>query len=331
MGSLVLREQIARQLADAKVKCSAEEIIITSGCQEAISCTLRSICRVNDIVAVESPGFHGVIHILKALGIKVLEVPSDPVHGINLETLEISLSKYKIAAVIVNPTNNNPLGFSMSSERRHRLLKLAIAHDFYIVEDDTYGDLSFSYPRPRAIASFDVCGRVILCGSFSKTLAPGLRIGWVKPGPLYQLILHEKYISSGSSFTAAQKAIAKIMQKGDYQAHLRRMRDRYRQNIAKAKALLEKHFITPYNVTSPVGGYYLWIELPKGVLADDVNRAILDEGVQLASGRVFSVGGDFVSCLRMNCSGNIDYLFEEAVASVSRAVAKLQSKSLTLL
>nr|WP_232090434.1 PLP-dependent aminotransferase family protein [Halomonas sp. MCCC 1A13316] len=160
----------------------SDDVLITTGCQEALSLPLRTLTEPGDVVAVDSPSFYGTMRILKAL-----EIPIDPRSGISLEARELSLEQWPIKAIQVTPTCKNPLGYS-----KRALVALAQRFDVAIVEDDIYGDLSFDTPRPRTLKSFDGDGRVLLCSAFSKTLVPGLRVGWTAPGRYRDQVLHRK-------------------------------------------------------------------------------------------------------------------------------------------
>ena len=175
-------------MLDSGCHIPADDIIITTGCHEALSAAIRAVCEPGDIVAVDSPSFHGVMQALKGFGMKALELPSDPLTGISLSALELALEQWPIKAIQLTPTCNNPLGYIMPEANKRALLSLAQRYDVAIIEDDVYGELAYHYPRPRTIKSFDEDGRVLLCSSFSKTLAPGLRIGWIAPGRYLSLI-----------------------------------------------------------------------------------------------------------------------------------------------
>ena len=181
-GRAALREQVARLLLDSGCQIGPDQLLITTGCQEAISAGLRAVCQPGDIVAVDSPCFHGTMQTLKGLGIKALEIPTDPLTGVSPAALEMALEQWPVKAILLTPNCNNPLGYIMPDAHKQRLLTLAQRHDAAIIEDDVYGDIAYHYPRPRTIKSFDEDGRVLLCSSFSKTLAPGLRVGWIAPG-----------------------------------------------------------------------------------------------------------------------------------------------------
>jgi DNA-binding transcriptional MocR family regulator len=198
-GTLELREQIARLMLDSGCQLSAADLVITTGCHEALSTSIHAICEPGDIVAVDSPSFHGAMQTLKGLGMKALEIPTDPLTGISLEALELALEQWPIKVIQLTPNCNNPLGYIMPESRKRALADAGAA----LRRGDHRGRCvwrtGLHLPRPRTIKSFDEDGRVLLCSSFSKTLAPGLRIGWVAPGRYLERVLHMKYISTGST------------------------------------------------------------------------------------------------------------------------------------
>lgn len=236
-----LREQVARLLLDSGCQIGADQLLITTGCQEAISAGLRAVCQPGDIVAVDSPCFHGTMQTLKGLGIKALEIPTDPLTGVSLAALEMALEQWPVKAVLLTPNCNNPLGYIMPDAHKQRLADAGAAPRRAIIEDDVYGDIAYHYPRPRTIKSFDEDGRVT-CSSFSKTLAPGLRVGWIAPGRYLERVLHMKFIGSGATATQPQLAIADFIRGGHYLKHLRRMRARYQQNRDRMTDLILKYF-----------------------------------------------------------------------------------------
>lgn len=322
-GVMGLREQIARLLLDSGCQISADQLVITTGCHEALSAGLRAVCQPGDIVAVDSPCFHGTMQTLKGLGMKALEVPTDPLTGISLEALEMALDQWPIKAILLTPNCNNPLGYIMPEARKQRLLTLAQRHDVAIIEDDVYGDIAYQYPRPRTIKSFDDDGRVLLCSSFSKTLAPGLRIGWIAPGRYLERVLHMKYIGTGSTATQPQLAIAEFIRHGHYLQHLRRMRTRYQQNRDLMTGWIMKYFPSGTRVSQPRGGFMLWIELDDEFDTLRLNRYLERQGVQIAVGSIFSASGKYRNCLRINYAPKLTPEIEQAVRRVGETIQSL--------
>lgn len=322
-GNLALREQIARLMLDSGCRLGSADLVVTTGCHEALSTSIRAVCEPGDIVAVESPSFHGAMQTLKGLGMKALEIPTDPLQGISLEALELALEQWPIKLIQLTPSCNNPLGYIMPEARKKALLNLAQRYDVAILEDDVYGDLAYTYPRPRTIKSFDEDGRVLLCSSFSKTLAPGLRVGWVAPGRYLERVLHMKYISTGSTACQPQLAIADFIEAGHYHSHVRRMRSQYQRGRDQMSDWVTRYFPAGTRASRPQGGFMLWVELPESFDTLRLNRALLEQGVQIAVGSIFSASGKYRHCLRMNFAARPTPRIEDAVRKVGETALRL--------
>ncbi|PIJ48630.1 GntR family transcriptional regulator [Erwinia sp. OLTSP20] len=320
-GVSLLREQIARLSVDSGCRLDAADIVVTTGCHEALSVAIRAVCQYGDIVAVESPAFHGTMQTLRGLGIRVIEIPTDSVTGVSLEALELAFEQWPIKAVIVVPNCNNPLGFIMPDTRKKALILLAQRFDIAIIEDDVYGELAFDYPRPVTLKSFDEDGRVLLCSSFSKTLAPGLRVGWVAPGRYFDRVLHTKYISTGSTAVQTQIAVGEFARQGHYRPHLRRVRRQYQHNLGIVTGWVRKYFPESICVSRPQGGFMMWIELPEMFDAVRLNRRLLEENVQIAAGSLFSAAGKYRNCLRLNYA-SLGQCNEQAIRKLGIAVGR---------
>ncbi len=182
------------------------------------------------------------MQMLRGMGVKVIEIPTDPETGISVEALELALEQWPIKGIILVPNCNNPLGFIMPDARKRAVLSLAQRHDIVIFEDDVYGELATEYPRPRTIHSWDIDGRVLLCGSFSKSIAPGLRVGWVAPGRYHDKLLHMKYAISSFNVPSTQMAAATFVLEGHYHRHIRRMRQIYQRNLALYTCWIREYF-----------------------------------------------------------------------------------------
>ncbi|KPW20314.1 Transcriptional regulator, GntR family [Pseudomonas cannabina pv. alisalensis] len=322
-GVLGLREQIARLSIDSGCRLSAADIMVTSGCQEALAIAIRAICAPGDIVAVASPSYYGMMQILKAVGLKALEIPTDPVTGMNLEALEMAMEQWPIKAIQLTANCNNPLGYIMPDDRKLKLVRMAQRFDVPIIEDDIYGDLSHRYPRPRSLKSFDEDNRVVLCSSFSKTVAPGLRVGWIVPGRYLPQVLHMKFIGSGSTATQPQLAVAEFIAKGNYLLHLRRMRKQYKRNSELMIEWVNRYFPAGTRVSQPQGGFTLWVELPEEFDTHALNRLLEAQEVQVANGNIFSAAGKYRNCLRLNFANPPTSKVEKAVLKVGQTISQL--------
>ncbi|MDT3754115.1 MULTISPECIES: aminotransferase-like domain-containing protein [Citrobacter] len=301
-GCQELRQQIARLMLDGGSVVNADDIVITSGSQSGMSLALLTVCQPGDIVAVESPAYYGTMQLLRGLGIKVIEIPTDPDTGISVEALELALDQWPIKGVLLVPNCNNPLGFIMPDARKRAVLALAQRHDIVIFEDDVYGELATEYPRPRTIHSWDSDGRVILCSSFTKSVAPGLRVGWVVPGRYYNKLLHMKYAVIGTNVPATQLAAATFVREGHYHRHIRRMRQIYQRNMEIYTCWVREYFPCGICVTRPKGGFMLWVELPLQVDMVCVAKQLCRLKIQVAPGSLFSASGKYRNCVRINCA-----------------------------
>ncbi|WP_192459382.1 PLP-dependent aminotransferase family protein [Musicola keenii] len=320
-GTPLLREQIARLMVDSGCQLSAEDIVVTSGATEALAVAIRAVANPGDIVAVESPVFHGILQILCGLDIKVIEIPTDFTNGISLEALELALEQWPIKAVLVVPHCNNPLGFIMPPYRKRALMTLAQRYDIAIIEDDVYGELAYEYPRPTTLKSMDIDGRVLLCSSFSKTLAPGLRVGWVVSGRYFDRVMHAKYTNTGTTAICTQLAIAEFIRQGYYQPHVRRMRSLYQRNLETFAYWLRYYFPEEICVSRPQGGFVLWVEMPEymdGVQLREHLRATAN--IHIAEGSLFSASGKYRHCLRMSCSKPWSNDMEKTIATIGAAI-----------
>ncbi|WP_020394531.1 PLP-dependent aminotransferase family protein [Thiolinea disciformis] len=322
-GSLELREQIARLSVDSGSVIHPDEIITTTGCQEALSIAIQAVTEPGDVVAVESPGFYGLMQILKARDLKALEIPMDATHGLSLDALELALDQWPIKAILVIPTYHNPLGSCMPDANKQRLLKLAQRYNVPIIEDDIYGSLGYRQPRPRTVHSFDTEGRVILCSSFSKTLASGLRVGWLVPGRYRERVAHLKYVGTAAAVTLTQLAIAEFIKQGFYDRHLRKMRQQYQAGRDTAIALIREHFPAGTRVSFPLGGYMLWIELPEACDVLDLAKQLLLHKIQIAPGVIFSASGKYRHCLRMNVSHGHEPAIQAAIVQVGQVAKRM--------
>ena len=322
-GVPVLREQLARLAADAGYRATPDALIITTGCQEALSCAVRVLCAPGDIVAIASPSYHGMMQILKEAGVQVFEIPCDPLQGISLEALELALERWPVKAIQVIPNASNPLGYTMPQHRRLGLIRLAQRFDVPIIEDDIYGDLAYGWPRPPALKALDEDGRVLLCSSFSKTLAPGLRVGWIAPGRYFDKVLRMKYTNSGPTAPLPQIAVAEFLRKGHYPTHLRRMRRQYQRQRDIMTEWIRRYFPEGTRVSQPRGGFTLWVELPELFDTHTLDPMLRDSGIVIAHGDIFSAAGKYRNCMRLSHACAFDARTEWAVRRIGEAASAL--------
>ncbi|MCE1254504.1 MAG: PLP-dependent aminotransferase family protein [Anaerolineae bacterium] len=301
-GDAGLRAQISRRAFLAGCNLNPDELLITNGCTEAVHLALRAVCRPGDLVAVESPAYYGILQVIDSLGLKIVEIPSHPREGISLDVLQSSLKRFPIRAVMVVPNFNNPLGCCMPDENKRALAELAARQQIALIEDDIYGDLSFSDRRPLSIRSFDQQGWVMLCSSYSKTLSPGFRVGWIAAGRWQNEVEKLKAATNLFCPILPQQAIARFLESGGYDHVLRRMRRRYALNIDKMAAAVLRFFPTGTRITTPEGGFVLWVQMPAGIDSLELYRRALALGVTLAPGYLFASHRQFASYIRLSAA-----------------------------
>ena len=304
-GCPELRVQIARRYVDAGCELSPDDVMTTCGAQEALMLCLRAVTKPGDIVAIESPTFYGHLQIIEGLGLRALEIPSCCDEGVSLEALAEALRKHAVKACMFCTNAQNPSGSVMPHERKRQLVRLLAKHDVPLIEDDTYGDLVFAPPAGvRAIVckAFDTSGGVMLCSSFSKTLAPGARVGWCAPGRFYSDVRRGKIATTLATPTLPQMAIAQFLESGGYEHHLRKVRGFYAEQVQLVSAAVQRYFPPGTRVTRPAGGFVVWVELPGKCDAMKLYEQALARQISIAPGPIFSATGRFRNFVRLNCS-----------------------------
>jgi len=297
-GSLDLRRQIARRYLRRGTTVDVEEIVVTAGALEALSLSLQSVARAGDTIAIESPAFYGCLQAVERLRLNVVEIPTDPFTGIDLEALAKALTTRPIKACWLMTTLHHPTGATAAPEKKREIVRLLAAHDVPLIEDDAYGDLQFT--PTIASKAFDKKGLVLHCGSFSKCLAPGYRLGWVAAGRYTQEVARRKIEASLATSLPIQQCIAQMLQRGGYESHLAGLRRGLAQQQAAAMDAIQRYFPAGMRVSRPAGGYFLWIECPAAVDSLELHRMALESGISIAPGPMFSARRQFWNCLRLN-------------------------------
>jgi DNA-binding transcriptional MocR family regulator len=299
-GTRRLRAQIAQRSLGLGCALSPEEIVITSGCVEAVTLALQATCRPGDTVAIASPVYYTFLNSIQWMGLKVLEIPSSADEGLNLDVLGYAIKHTPVHACIVIANFNNPLGSLMPDRKKRALVELLAEHDIPLIEDDVYGDLFYGPVRPSSTKSYDKKGLVLYCSSFSKTLAPGYRVGWIVPGRFRQQVENLKALFNICTATPNQLAIAEFLANGGYDHHLRTVRRVYARQIAQVRDAICRYFPLGTRISRPEGGFVLWVEMPEGIDALRLHEEALQEGISIAPGTIFTTGDRFKNCIRVN-------------------------------
>jgi DNA-binding transcriptional MocR family regulator len=317
-GSPELRRQIARRYASHGVRVRPEEIVITAGALEALNLCIQAVTQPGDVVAIESPAFYAALQSVERLGLRAVEIATDPVHGAQPASLAAAIRRHDVKACWLMPTFQNPTGATMPPERKREIVALLARHGIPLIEDDVYLDLHHGRDAPPPAKAFDDAGLVMHCGSFSKSLAPGYRLGWCAPGRAFQQVERLKLSTSIATSVPIQDAIASFLAQGGYDHHLRALRGHFRAQQERMRRAIEQGFPRGTRMTRASGGYFVWIELPGKVDAMRVYQEAARKGISLAPGPMFSAQRRFGNCLRLNFGHPWNEGVEKAVATLGR-------------
>jgi len=316
----LVRQLVRRSLAWGG-PLSGDEIVITNSCTEALGLCLRAVTQPGDTVAVESPAYYLMLQLLETLGLKALEIPTDPRTGVSVEALDLATRDGRVAACLLVPNASNPLGSVMPDEKKRLLATLTAARGVAVIEDDIYGDLHFGSQRPWPIKAFDTAGNVLLCSSFSKSLSPSLRIGFVAAGRYRPALALQKTITSGGTNPLTQHVLAEYLESGAYERHLRGLRRNYETQVECMRQALTRHFPAETRMTQPQGGYVLWVELPEDVDTTALHEMAVARGLAFVPGELFSASGMYRNCLRLNCGNPHTPEIDDAVRRLGQLIA----------
>lgn len=315
-GNEQLRREILLRYMGMGLAQPLEELVVTNGALEALNLCLTAVTRPGDLVAIESPGFYASLQAIERLDLRAVEIPVDPVCGLDLEALEIALENHPIRACWFMTNFQNPTGSTMSLEKKKALVDLLARYDVPLIEDDVYGELHYGVTAPLPARAFDHKGLVMHCSSFSKTLAPGYRIGWVAAGRFAEKVQRLKLMTTLSASIPAQAGIADYLQHGGYDKHLRKLRRAFRSQLDTMDAALRRWMPENSQWTTPSGGYFLWVQLPPQVDAMQLHRMAIENGISIAPGPIFSARHAFRDHIRLNFGHPSSDVTEDAIKSL---------------
>ncbi|MBC7778807.1 MAG: PLP-dependent aminotransferase family protein [Proteobacteria bacterium] len=326
-GQECLRRAIARYALGLGCVLSADQIVITSGCIDAISLALRAVTQPGDIVALESPAYFSFLEILQTLQLKALEIPTHPRTGLSLNALQLALDTQPVRALLTVPTLSNPMGACMPQAERRRLAGMAAAHDIALIEDVVYNELAVQDDKRRAIQSFDDTGHVMLCGSFTKTIAPGIRLGWMHGGRWHDKVARLQAVTSGTNTPVMETALAELISQTGQEAAYRQLRTAIASRVDQARSLIAASFPKGTRVTDPPGGYILWVELPPTVDGLEVYEACIAERICVAPGSLFSTSKRYSHCLRLSVGLRWTNLERQALCRIGEIATTMAERA----
>nr|WP_295927722.1 PLP-dependent aminotransferase family protein [uncultured Dyadobacter sp.] len=298
-GSPELRNHIAQRAAAYQTFFNPDELLITDGALQALYIALASVCDAGDVIAVESPCVFSVLEVIRVLNLKVVEIPVSSSAGFDVDLLRKACRDNAIKAVIVTPNFQNPTGMLLTDEQKKSLVSLALEFNVAIIENDIYGDLHFYGTRPATIRSFDDSGIVLTYSSFSKTLAAGIRLGWLAAGKFTQRAEQIRFALGSTVSPLYQETVIRLLADHRYDRHLRAFRLQLAGNAHHTTRLILENFPEKTSIMTPAGGYNAWIRMPDGTDMHQFYTRCGEIGIRFTPGYTFSFSGAFNQYFRL--------------------------------
>ena len=312
-GPAPLRQEIAKRVFRGGLSVSAEQVLVTAGCLEAVFVSLMTVCSPGEAVVIESPGFYLFYRLLERLGLQAIELPSRPGIGIDPDELDVVLRQAaeahrrgtgpKVSAALLIANFSNPIGSLLCEEHKRSVAAILDRHGVYLIEDDMYGEMAWDVERPVSLSAFADPERSLLCASFSKSIAPGYRIGWVTAGAqLIERAIHTKLVTSAGVSTPAALGVAEFLAHGGYDRWLRRARRHYREAVGAVRRVIHDSFPPGTRSTRPSGGMVVWIAIPPEFDSVRLYDTVRRDRIAFAPGPIFSLSDSYRNCLRINAT-----------------------------
>ncbi|BAV08366.1 transcriptional regulator, GntR family domain [Filimonas lacunae] len=298
-GSEELKANIIKHAASYQTRIHPQELLITDGALQALHIALAAICKAGDIIAVESPCVFSVLEVIRVLGLKVIEVPVDSTSGFDIHFFKKACAKKKIKALVITPNFHNPTGALLADEQKKELVAIIQQHDVAVIENDIYGDLHFNSKRPVTLKSFDESGLVLTIASYAKTLAPGIRLGWLSAGKFFKQAEQIRFSMGSSVSPVYQETVNHLLSSNSYARHIRAFRTQLATNAHFTLQLLSTYFPAATRVVLPAGGYNIWVQMPDNIDMDGFYKHCEKIGVKFTPGYTFSFSGMFERCFRI--------------------------------
>ncbi|QIB64531.1 PLP-dependent aminotransferase family protein [Kineobactrum salinum] len=321
-GEPVLLQALQAHFQQDGITCALQDLVVTNGCMEALSLAVDAVTRPGDTLALPSPCYSGQLQLLASMGRRVSEIPSTS-RGFDLDRLEQLMADQAVSACLVATSYQNPLGYCLDAADKQRLAEMALRYRCPVIEDDVFGECGHTRQRPLPVKSWSRDGWVIWCGSVSKTLAPGYRIGWCSSGRFHPQVRLAMLARGLSVNTPLQLALADFMLSGEYRRHLNRLRLQLAAQVNSLCDSLRHHLDEHCRLAKPDGGYAVWVQLPEHCQGLQVYQAMKAQGINLVPGEVFSARNLYSNAVRLNAGNPWNAELERAVATLAESVRTL--------
>lgn len=301
-GNLELRQLIAQRYCMQGIQTDPDDIVITSGCLDALNLSLQALVKPGDYILLQQTIFFGAWQAAERLGLKVITIPEHPQHGFDLEAFEQVIQTYPIKVCWLMLNAHNPIGFTVSDDIKYKIAKLLHEHQIYLIEDDVYRELFYHGQKPLPVKYFDQQNLVLHCSSFSKILGGSFRVGWVYAGKFSNRIQLLQLMSTVSVNTLAQNVLVDFLSSHHYEKHLRSLRltlERYKKQYYH---YLKQNLPTSCEVYYYPSGYFLWVKLPSTLDSMQVYEDLIQQDIGIAPSPLFSIFPAQQHYLRINCS-----------------------------
>jgi len=322
-GNEELRKIIAKRYAARGMNISPDEIVITAGALEALNLSLQCCTRPGDWVVIESPVFYGAMQALERLGLKVITVAVTPENGLDIAALERAFQNYPVKACWLMSSFQNPIGYSLSDEKKQRIARLLETYDVTLIEDDVYAELYATSAPPLPIKHFTTNGNSMLCSSFSKSLVAGYRIGWVAAGHHCMHIQKQQLMTTLATSAPIQMALVDYLKNRNYESHLNQLRKKLIKRKKAMAAFLKENLQNVATIHIDDGGYFLWIECQPQVDTMDIYREALRMHITIAPGKLFTLNNEFAHCFRINASFELTDARRALLSKLTRYIQKI--------
>lgn len=317
-GLASLRESLAQRMLGYGCRLDASDLMITNGCYEALTLALKSVTQANDVVLIESPGYYGLLQVIDSLDLRAVPIPQHAEQGLDLLEVRRACERWEVKACVLVSNFSPPLGSCPGDQQKQTLLELLASFHVPLVEDDIFGDLTFDGGRPAPYKKFDQRGEVLYCNSFSKSVAPGLRVGWLAPGRYLNKARYLKFAQNIATPLNNQLILDEYLRTGNVDKHIRKLRRIFASNIAQTVALIREEFPQGTQTSNPLGGFTLWVKLPDTIDTQILHQQALANGIFIAPDKLFSNDNRFHGFLRINCAQPLDSVLKPAINTLAQ-------------